>query len=86
MTRIAGRRREEMAGRSAFSGGAVVAADAGPVEARVIEPSTRKGHGTLVASLTRSIGGDVVRPFASRGNAVVAGCTAAHEPGVIWFC
>jgi hypothetical protein len=86
MTRIAGCRREEMAGRFAFSGGAVVAADACPVEARVIYPSARKGHGTLVTSLTRSIGGDVVRSFASRGNAVVAGCTTAQESGVIWFC
>jgi hypothetical protein len=86
MTRIAGRRREEMAGRSAFSGGAVVAADACPVQTRVIYPSALKGYGTLVAGLTRSIGGDVVRPFASRGNAVVAGCAAAQEPGVIWFC
>jgi hypothetical protein len=86
MTRIAGCRREEMAGRFAFSGGAVVAADACTVEARVIDPSTLKGHATPVASLTWSIGDDVIRAFASRGNAVVAGCTAAHETGVIWFC
>lgn len=83
MTRIAGNCREEMARRLAFSGDAIVAAHARPVDARVIDPSARKGHGTLMARLTRGIGQDVFCRLTGSDRAAMTSGAIRNEPRVV---
>lgn len=83
VTSIAGRCRDDMAGRPALGCGAVVTARTCSSQARMIDARARECHRALVASLARGIRGDMSCWLPGGDRAGMASGTIRDEPRMI---